>query len=73
MPLPGDILIRISADGRVSCDGVPEDLLEVLAAVCPRDPALACRMEALRRVREARGQAQSVEEGSQNGCSPPGE
>ena len=59
---PGDIQIRISPDGRVYMDGLSEELLEVVAEVCPNDPSFARRLEVLRRTRARRGPQEELKE-----------
>jgi len=49
MEQPEEINIRIAADGRVYFDGLSREMLEIAADLCPGDPALAKRLQAVKR------------------------
>ena len=72
MRMDRDIEIRIRPDGRVLFSGLPEELLEMAAAMDPHDASLARRVELLAEVRRGRLQQQTSEEHT-HGDAAPGE
>ena len=66
-----DTEIRIGPDGRIYFSGLPEEMLEIAASLCPEEPGIMRRLELLQQIRSHQTPHQRKE--PQDGDSAPGD